>query len=40
MNFITHQIRGVFADTKAGLAAIIEGDLGMVSDSMKTRLAT
>ena len=35
MNFITHQIRGVFADTKAGLAAMIEGDLGAVTDPVK-----
>ena len=35
MNFITHQIRGVFTDTKAGLAAIIEGDFGAVPDTMK-----
>jgi signal transduction histidine kinase len=35
MNFITHQIRGVFADTKAGLAAMIEGDLGAVADPIK-----
>ena len=35
MNFITHQIRGVFTDTKAGLAAIIEGDLGPMADPLK-----
>ncbi len=35
LNFITHQIRGVFADTKAGLAAIIDGDFGAVPDPMK-----
>jgi signal transduction histidine kinase len=35
MNFITHQIRGIFTDTKAGLAAIIEGDFGTVPDTMK-----
>src|ERR1035437_648054 len=39
MNFITHQIRGVFADTKAGLAAIIEGDLGAVGDLMKNTVS-
>jgi signal transduction histidine kinase len=39
MNFITHQIRGVFADTKAGLAAIIEGDLGAVADPMKNTVS-
>ena len=35
MNFITHQIRGVFADTKAGLAALLDGDFGVVSDQMR-----
>ena len=35
MNFITHQIRGVFTDTKAGLAAMIEGDFGAIPDTMK-----
>ena len=35
MNFITHQIRGVFAATKAGLASIIEGDYGTIPDPMK-----
>jgi two-component system phosphate regulon sensor histidine kinase PhoR len=35
MNFITHQIRGVFTDTKAGLAAMIEGDLGPMADPVK-----
>jgi signal transduction histidine kinase len=39
MNFITHQIRGVFTDTKAGLAAIIEGDLGAVADPMKNTVS-
>lgn len=33
-SLITHQIRGVFANTKAGLSTVIEGDFGAVSPGL------
>ena len=35
LNFITHQIRGIFTSTKAGLASIADGDNGKVPNSVK-----
>ncbi|MFA6227435.1 MAG: ATP-binding protein [Candidatus Paceibacterota bacterium] len=35
LRFITHQINGVFTNTKAGLARLIEGDLDPISEPVK-----
>ncbi len=36
LHFISHEVKGYLTDSQAGFASIVEGDLGAVSESVKT----
>jgi len=40
LHFISHEVKGYLTESQAGFAAIVEGDLGPVSDKIKTMATT